>query len=356
MSYKKLTSNSSRTPTTTATAMTSPTTSSEQLEVPFWNHYLNQNHMIIDHHYDENSINEFNESNEIIQARNRGGLCSTSNLRALWGLFLLNTTFAIAQMIAANIANSLTMFSDSGSMLVDSVSYAISLWMERYKVKYGKQKSKLCEVYVSILSVLLLVIVTIVAVVDASKRLCCYDDMNDKVDGRIVFGFSLANLFVDFFMCGNFCYQLRHRRRKTISESIQYETKEELNMVAAFVHLFADTLRTITGLVAGSLESYAKTFRDTIIIDSIATYVVCSAILLAAGFVLYEGCQQYKQYKQDQQIYNENSLIALTQLNHSSINHERDNDLSLARENIRSFNDRIELSLISNETTSLTRG
>jgi len=220
--------------------------------------------------------------------------CGTSNLRALWGMFLLNTAFAISQMIGSIIANSLSMFSDSGSMLVDSFAYMINIFLERRKNQLGPDATKLWEVYTSVASVVLLVIVTIVALTDAAKRLQSRED-DDDVDGRFVLGFAAGNLFVDVIMCTNYCYQLRHRRKPTFKEQVMSETKEQLNMVAAFIHLFADTLRSVTGVIAGILEQDET--LDAIFVDAVATFIVCGAIMMAAAFVLYEAYMQYKEYR-----------------------------------------------------------
>jgi Co/Zn/Cd efflux system component len=221
----------------------------------------------------------------------------THNLRALWGMFILNTAFAISQMVGSKLANSLSMFSDSGSMLVDSLAYMINICMERTKTKYGPAASKLWEVYVSFISVSLLVTVTSIAIADAASRLSSSRLPNTggaTVDGRIVLGFSLGNLFIDVIMCGNYCYQMRHRRKQNLKDQVLSEAKEQLNMVAAYVHLFADTLRTITGLIAGILEQAPG--ADALHIDAVATFIVCTVILCAAAFVLFEGYLQYREY------------------------------------------------------------
>lgn len=234
---------------------------------------------------------------ERIQAGDKTACLGTSNLRALWGMFILNTTFAISQMVGSRIANSLSMFSDSGSMLVDSFVYLINILMERTKNKYGPSASKLWEVYVSVISVTLLVTVTTVAIIDAASRLDSkQDDDTETVDGRFVVGFSLGNLLIDIVMCGNYCYQLRHRRKSSLKEQVMTEAKEQLNMVAAFVHLFADTLRTLTGLIAGILEQGEG--ANALFIDAVATFIVCALILFAAAFVFYESILQYRDYKQ----------------------------------------------------------
>ena len=53
--------------------------------------------------------------------------CCTSNMRALWATFMLNTLFTIAQTIGATASNSLALLSDTGTMWVDSATYAVNL-------------------------------------------------------------------------------------------------------------------------------------------------------------------------------------------------------------------------------------
>ena len=219
----------------------------------------------------------------------------SNNLRALWGLFILNTSFAAIQLVAAIMANSLSMVSDSGSMMVDSIAYMLNIVLERRKHLLGAKAVKLWEVVISILSVGLLTIVTLFSLVDASSRLHRHDD-GDDVDGRIVFGFAVGNFALDIAMCSNYFFHLRHRKRmQSVQDQIRHEAKNELNMVSAFVHLLADTLRTITSMIAGILEDTMK--DKAISIDSIATFVVCGAIFLAASFVFYEAAQQLREYR-----------------------------------------------------------
>jgi len=229
------------------------------------------------------------------------GCLRTSNLRALWGMFILNTLFAFTQLVAAAVANSLSMFSDSGSMLVDSFAYLVNIVLERRKHQLGPSKTKLWEVYASVTSVGLLVAMTVFAIVDATARLK-NDDEDDEstVDGKIVFAFAAGNLVLDVVMCFNYCYQLRHNRHNTLQEEIVRETRDELNMVSAFVHLIADTLRSLTSIIAGVLEDRYE--DDAVKIDAIATYIVCGAILLAATFVFYESFLQYREYRYSSRI------------------------------------------------------
>ncbi|KAH9254884.1 hypothetical protein BASA81_007134 [Batrachochytrium salamandrivorans] len=209
-------------------------------------------------------------------------LC-TKNLKALWGLFLINTTFAVCQLVAAIAANSVSMMSDSGSMLVDSFSYMVAIGTERRKIKHGLEASKLIEALCSLISVGLLITVTAVTMSDAIHRLeHLEEDDEDEVAGQLVVLFSGLNLLMDVFMCGNYWYQLQGGGSNA----------KQLNMVAAFVHLFADTMRSLTGVVAGALEMENK--QDSVKIDAFATFIVCFAILLAAAFVLFEAIMQFR--------------------------------------------------------------
>lgn len=225
--------------------------------------------------------------------------CGSENLRALWGLFALNTVFALAQFVAALAANSVSMLSDTGSMGVDSLAYFANILLERRKHLLGAKKTRFWEAFVSFMSASLLVLVTMYAIIDAAQRLKNHNDSDgddESVDGRYVFAFALANFILDIIMCTNYFYQIRSRRLQiSIQEQIIHEAHDQLNMVSAFIHLFADTLRSVTSLIAGALES--KYPDDGVAIDSIATFAVCGTILLAACFVLYEAFYQYLDYK-----------------------------------------------------------
>lgn len=186
--------------------------------------------------------------------------------------------------MAAIAANSVSMMSDSGSMLVDSFSYIVAIGTERRKIKHGLEASKLIEAMCSLISVGLLITVTSVTMSDAINRLNGLeeDDGEDEVTGELVVIFSGLNLLMDVVMCTNYWYQLRGGGSNA----------KQLNMVAAFVHLFADTMRSLTGVVAGSME--IKNKEDSVKIDANATFMVCFAILLAATFVLYEAITQFR--------------------------------------------------------------
>lgn len=317
-------------------------------------------------------------------SRSCRGCLGTPNLRALWGLLILNTSFATAQMIGAAFANSLSMFSDSGSMMIDSLTYAANIYTERRKEQLGGEQAALVEIRTTVFSIAALIMVTALMMNDSMKRLASQNhvisttttkiatpsanttspEQRQTVGGQYVLGFSLGNLVIDIVMCANYFYQrrrhvqfsrgteeeskrgqvmkrkakrarrgVRHRRLNQMarvapesavllapssdartgdqngsdpSDAVEdrgdrdatggtrEETVEtgEINMAGAFVHLFADTLRTCTGVIAGPLE--LNSAADSLTIDAVATMIVCFLILAAAAFVAVETFQQYR--------------------------------------------------------------
>ena len=228
----------------------------------------------------------------------RLGCCDTSNLRALWGMLVLNTIIAAIEIGIAIHANSLSMISDSASMFVDSFSYFSSILLERHKVKKGFQAARLKELIVSIMSILLLIGITLFALVLSIKR---FQNNNENVNGSIVFFFAIGTFTVDCLMCSNYLFQIRHRLRKqsTFSKKFYVERKEQLNMISALVHLISDFLRSITGIIAGALEM-ASSSSNNVRIDSVATFVVCVIIFLLAFFTFLETLLQCREYRANQ--------------------------------------------------------
>ena len=99
------------------------------------------------------------------------GRCGNANIRALWWTFLLNTGFTVAQVAGAAAANSLAMMGDTGTMLVDSATYAINIYAEYQKAKRGPEAGAKYDVAASIFSVITLVGVTVYVMADAVGRL-----------------------------------------------------------------------------------------------------------------------------------------------------------------------------------------
>ena len=62
--------------------------------------------------------------------------------------------------------------------------------------------------------------------------------------------------------------------------------RENLNLLSAFVHLAADTSRSLTVFVT---SAYVWTYHgDSVRADAVSSIIVCVLIILAAGFLLRE--------------------------------------------------------------------
>lgn len=221
-------------------------------------------------------------------------------------------------------------------MLVDSLSYLVNIYAESKKLSEGRAAARL-EGYAALMSVALLLGVTGSVLADASQRLCCPSDDEDDVDGEVVFVFASLNMLIDILMCGSFFWRRRiHKKAVELAneeeEGIDNQTDanttnsaipvgnvslpttenaitqtltndeeavaitepvstiqqfEDLNMNSAFIHIFADTMRTVTSLVSGAMVWLGG--YDSVKTDAIGSIIVSSFIILAAVVVTVES-------------------------------------------------------------------
>ena len=135
-------------------------------------------------------------------------ICCDANMRALWAIFGLNTAFTIAQLCGAAAANSLALMGDTGTMAVDSMTYAINLYAEYNKSRLGADRAEALEIGASVFSVVALLGVTAYVMRDAIDRLNAPQGDGDGVNPSIMLFFTSLNLLIDFGMCGSIV--LRH--------------------------------------------------------------------------------------------------------------------------------------------------
>ena len=64
-------------------------------------------------------------------------LANLSNISVLTVTTVLFLVFVVSEIAGAVLGNSLSLLSDAGAMLSDVISYCMSLYCERYKIKYG---------------------------------------------------------------------------------------------------------------------------------------------------------------------------------------------------------------------------
>ena len=271
-------------------------------------------------------------------------------MRALWATFGLNTSFTFAQMLGARAANSLALLGDTGTMAVDSLTYAINLIAEYNRHRLSPRTSMAIEVSASLFSVVALVGVTMYVMHDAIVRLS-RPSTGTRVNAGIMLVFTGINLLIDLGMCGSIllrrsgglgsCLRRVGRRKKLLSPQMGQELLDRqgansvvsedvcfrrsglsvensaagalppaatgtldpaankpagtadvdaslsLNMCSAFAHVLADTMRTLTVMGCGVLV--AAFGLDSERTDAIGSLVVCCIILFIAAYITYEA-------------------------------------------------------------------
>ena len=253
--------------------------------------------------------------------------------RPLWLAFVGNTVFTSAQVVGATFANSLAMFSDTSTMFVDSVTYLVSLIAEHQRARCGPRGAQAAELGASAFSVIALFAVTVFVAHDAVERVYGGEEEED-VDPAIMLGFTIVNLFVDFFMCAPFVrHVVRRRRRRRFptevslaqvqassaqpgspecrvtpysaepaaadaaadGDGIELNASKELNLVSAYAHVFADTLRTLTVLTCAVLV-YASPSISPATADAVGALVVSGIILVVVLYLGYETVCQLRAF------------------------------------------------------------
>jgi len=209
-----------------------------------------------------------------------------SNVFTLWTIFALTATFTVLQSVGAYFANSLSMMGDSITMVVDCVTYLLNIYTEIQKseiqMTHGEQisSSSKLEKYVTVVSGLSLLVVTSFLMYDASSRLISESGI-DPVNPFIMLGFTLVNLIINIVGCLTFSGLCEKKDYRKVD-------RHSLNMTSAFVHLVADTMRTLT--VLSSSLVVLLTSGDAVEADAIGSLVVSTLIIFAVLFLFVEVC------------------------------------------------------------------
>ncbi|MFD2114318.1 cation diffusion facilitator family transporter [Paenibacillus yanchengensis] len=201
-----------------------------------------------------------------------------ANKKTLLISFLVITAFMVVEVIGGVITNSLALIADAGHMLSDSISLFIALIAftlgekaANYAKTYGYKR---VEILAAIFNGVTLLGISIYIFYEAYHRLSAPPDVASK--GMLIVASIglLVNILVAFIM-------LRGG-----------DTKENLNMRAAFLHVLGDLLGSVGAVVAALLII----FFDFGWADPVASILVSLLILLSgwrvtkdAVHVLMEG-------------------------------------------------------------------
>ena len=171
-------------------------------------------------------------------------------------------------------------------MLLDSITYALNYWLEIQKEKKIRSKNRLqwIEIYVSGLSMIVLLVVSIVFLILAIQRIANAAHSEKEVEATFVLVFSAINLVFDFISLGLF---IRERR-----SLVDQNNSMNVNFFSAFLHIVADFLRTISELAASLFVIAFDT--DSELTDAYCAIVVEFFIIAPALYVIFELVSRVK--------------------------------------------------------------
>jgi len=157
-------------------------------------------------------------------------------------VFILTTSFMIAEVISGFVTNSLALLSDAGHMLSDAVSLALSL----LAFKIGEKKATLDKIYgykrIEILATLcngvVLIAISIYIFIEAIRRF--HEPVEIASNGMLmiaVFGLFINITSAWILMRGG-------------------DVKGNLNVRSAFLHVLGDLLGSVGAIIAALLIKF----------------------------------------------------------------------------------------------------
>lgn len=188
-----------------------------------------------------------------------------ANKKTLFIAFIIITAYMILEVIGGLLTNSLALLSDAGHMLSDAVSLGVGVLAftvgERvadYSKTYGYKRF---EILAAVFNGVTLVLISIFIFYEAIKRIANPTEIASTGMLIIAFVGLLVNIFVAWILMRG------------------GDTKENLNMRAAFLHVIGDMLGSVGAVVAALLIMFFGWGWA----DPVASMVV-AVIILISGF------------------------------------------------------------------------
>ena len=208
------------------------------------NNHNNQNH---DHNHDHNVIPEQNISG-----------------KKLIFVIILNFIITISEIIGGLLSSSLALLSDSLHNFGDTISIVLS-WLAIRISKKAKDKNKTygykrAQIIVAFLNSQFLLIISILLLVEATKKIIAPSKINTSIMLPIAIIGFLAN-FISILL-------------------LHKDSNHSLNIKSSYLHLLSDSLSSIGVIIGAILISIFKIY----FIDAIITYVVA----------IYIGIESFK--------------------------------------------------------------
>jgi cobalt-zinc-cadmium efflux system protein len=194
-----------------------------------------------------------------------------ANKKALLIAFIITTVYMIVEAIGGFLTNSLALLSDAGHMLSDSISLGVGLiaFMVGEKA-VSRSKTfgyKRFEILAALFNGVTLIVIALYIFYEAYQRFV--DPPEIASVGMLLIGIVglLVNILVAWMLMS------------------QGDTKENLNLRAAFLHVIGDLLGSVGAIVAGFLIL----FFDWGWADPLASIIVAVLITISGGRVTRES-------------------------------------------------------------------
>ncbi|GIN84370.1 cadmium, cobalt and zinc/H(+)-K(+) antiporter [Heyndrickxia sporothermodurans] len=186
-----------------------------------------------------------------------------ANKKTLMISFVIITGYMLVEVIGGFLSNSLALLSDAGHMLSDSISLGIGLLafklgekVSNYSKTYGYKRF---EILAAIFNGVTLLLIAIYIFYEGFQRLMDPPEVASK--GMLIIGFIglLINILVAWILLRN------------------GDTKDNLNLRAAFLHVISDMLGSVGAVVAALLIMFFNWGRA----DPLASMIVAFLVLLS---------------------------------------------------------------------------
>lgn len=198
--------------------------------------------------------------------------------RLVWSI-ILNLIITLAELIGGIISNSLSLLSDALHNFSDTASLGISLAARKIGKKEADQFRtfgyKRAEIIGAFINLIVLVIVSIYLINEGVHRFF----KPEPIDGPVMFIVAIIGLLGNFISAG-----LLFR-----------DSKKNLNMRSAYLHILSDGLSSIGVLIAGLVIMFYHVYiLDTILTIGIAAYILIESysMLRETIDILMEGAPE----------------------------------------------------------------
>ena len=179
-----------------------------------------------------------------------------SGIKIFW-VTLLNATITIAEIVGGILSGSLALLSDAVHNLSDTLAIALAYFANKIARKPKDAKKsfgyKRAEILAAFINSSVLLVISIVLIFEAFKRLNAPQSINGTLMITVAFIGLVAN-FVSVFLLKN-------------------DSKQNLNIKASYLHLLSDTVSSVGVLIGGvAIKLWGAIWIDPLITVLISLY------------------------------------------------------------------------------------